>query len=495
MFSYKDKSLSPELVYSQISRVGTPLHQTSPTTSTDSTPCKDMEVTPEFVFGKPGLPGILVQADMEKYVADLTSLARPENALQAQAFHLGLEPAAMVKPGLERANLLPKVGLSIDVHQANTLPVAHPVRLAFAPSHSRRPSADPIWGAFTPLLEFFGKNITTDSLSSGMQYLNLKLPMKGGFYELPRSSSFAASVPRSATLATFFEPPALLTLYFERPEKLQIQQLTIDTLKNVKCEAVFASKAGQLPRFLIPGLEDAQPPSLVLCAFKGGRLDIFHHTGALQNGDLVLVEADRGKDLGMVVLTDILIDDARLIKMMQHEEQNDALRFDNGPEGASQAQPHIPKQVLRVALPLEVQQIAHKQLDEAKALAIMQLKIAVHKIPMRVLGAEYQWDRRKLTFYYVANKRIDFRDLVKDIFRIYKTRIWMCAVSPTDMSIKKSLAEELSPQYYDVEMEMNNYLYLSMPSMHQQRPSFGQAQFAVPEGHVRLYSSLGSVWN
>jgi hypothetical protein len=49
---------------------------------------------------------------------------------------------------------------------------------------------------------------------------------------------------------------------------------------------------------------------------------------------------------------------------------------------------------------------------------------------MEVLDGEYQWDRRKLTFFYIASQRIDFRDLVRDLFKIYKTRIWMCAVNP-----------------------------------------------------------------
>lgn len=40
----------------------------------------------------------------------------------------------------------------------------------------------------------------------------------------------------------------------------------------------------------------------------------------------------------------------------------------------------------------------------------------------------YHRDRKKLTFYFVAESRIDFRELVKDLFKIYKTRIWMCAV-------------------------------------------------------------------
>lgn len=38
-------------------------------------------------------------------------------------------------------------------------------------------------------------------------------------------------------------------------------------------------------------------------------------------------------------------------------------------------------------------------------------------------------DRRKLTFYFKANERIDFRELVRELFKIYKTRIWMCCAS------------------------------------------------------------------
>ena len=44
---------------------------------------------------------------------------------------------------------------------------------------------------------------------------------------------------------------------------------------------------------------------------------------------------------------------------------------------------------------------------------------------MNVVDAEYQFDRHKLTFFFEAEGRVDFRDLVRDLFSIYKTRIWM----------------------------------------------------------------------
>jgi cell fate regulator YaaT (PSP1 superfamily) len=76
--------------------------------------------------------------------------------------------------------------------------------------------------------------------------------------------------------------------------------------------------------------------------------------------------------------------------------------------------------------------------DELKALQLCQTKVRAKKLPMEVIDAEYQWfvprsflfsvgvifffdsscrDRRKLTFYFVAEKRIDFRELVRELFR------------------------------------------------------------------------------
>ena len=58
-----------------------------------------------------------------------------------------------------------------------------------------------------------------------------------------------------------------------------------------------------------------------------------------------------------------------------------------------------------------------KRQDEDKALSLCQMKVKQRKLPMEVIDAEYQWDRRKLTFYFIAEKRIDFRELVRELFR------------------------------------------------------------------------------
>jgi cell fate regulator YaaT (PSP1 superfamily) len=76
----------------------------------------------------------------------------------------------------------------------------------------------------------------------------------------------------------------------------------------------------------------------------------------------------------------------------------------------------------------DTQHLVTKMQDEVKALQLCQSKVRQKKLPMEVIDAEYQWDRRKLTFYFIAEKRIDFRELVRELFRLYKTRIWMASL-------------------------------------------------------------------
>lgn len=148
--------------------------------------------------------------------------------------------------------------------------------------------------------------------------------------------------------------------------------------------------------------------------FKGGRNDYFYIPDGsdlqVTEGDLVIVEADRGKDLGKVILV-----------------QNAATML---------VPPQDPKCIYRNAQTTEVNMLLDKARDEQKALAIVQAKARQKGLDMEIVDAEYQWDRRKLTFYFVAEERIDFRDLVKDLFKIYKTRIWMCAVERSRTGVR-----------------------------------------------------------
>ncbi|KAH3687092.1 hypothetical protein WICPIJ_001921 [Wickerhamomyces pijperi] len=235
---------------------------------------------------------------------------------------------------------------------------------------------------------------------------------------------------------------------FDQYQRVPIQSYTEDHL----CELFenLIKSGAQLPRFSGAQFTSTQ---LMLIAFKAGRIDVFYKPETskleIEEGDLVIVEADRGCDLGKIIRLNVSLDEARLLKYLQHQEQQAALAsFDQvGSQGSINAAQlpnaagmlpgananlptlHFPKPILRLASANEAVQLTNKNSDEEKAKKICSLKVQSLNLSMCVIDAEYQSDRRKLTFYYNASHRIDFRDLVRDLFRIYKTRIWMCAVN------------------------------------------------------------------
>ncbi|KAF7320509.1 PSP1 C-terminal domain-containing protein [Mycena chlorophos] len=212
----------------------------------------------------------------------------------------------------------------------------------------------------------------------------------------------------------------------------------------------------------------AVPPDwpLYIVEFKAGRTDLFYlppdsKTGAepasIRVGDLVIVEADRGKDLGKVINDSITIGEVEaywaqgrggtflllhlvlfarvLTSAVTSSQAHNPLhlhphRRPIPRSSSSSSKKEIsPKMIYGKAGAGDAQLLVAKMQDELKALALCQTKVRAKKLPMEVVDAEYQWDRRKLTFYFVAEKRIDFRELVRELFRLYKTRIWMAALS------------------------------------------------------------------
>ena len=79
--------------------------------------------------------------------------------------------------------------------------------------------------------------------------------------------------------------------------------------------------------------------------------------------------------------------------------------------------------VIRIATPADIATHEELQKKEAEALKICQQKVLAHELEMKLIEAEYTFDMSKLTFYFTADGRIDFRDLVKDLAATFKTRI------------------------------------------------------------------------
>jgi len=171
---------------------------------------------------------------------------------------------------------------------------------------------------------------------------------------------------------------------------------------------------------------------LFIVEFKAGRTDLFYCTDPsvdVRKGDLVIVEADRGKDLGKIVNDTITKQEVEDFQRQQVDiGYNDQVPTTPGGQPASGKRDINPKRIYAKATATDAQLLVSKMQDEVKALQLCQTKVRQKKLPMEVIDAEYQWDRRKLTFYFVAEKRIDFRELVRELFRLYKTRIWMASL-------------------------------------------------------------------
>lgn len=90
------------------------------------------------------------------------------------------------------------------------------------------------------------------------------------------------------------------------------------------------------------------------------------------------------------------------------------------------------KKVIREATPKDLKQYEENKKKEPEALKICEQKIKKHKLDMRLIDVEYKFDNSKILFYFTAEGRIDFRDLVKDLASIFKTRIELRQIGVRD---------------------------------------------------------------
>jgi cell fate regulator YaaT (PSP1 superfamily) len=156
-------------------------------------------------------------------------------------------------------------------------------------------------------------------------------------------------------------------------------------------------------------------PLLVEVAFKGKRKEFFHWEGteALPARQPVIVEADRGEDLGYV-----------------HAVGNFA-------EQRLKGVPHAPEEgvtrtVRRIATAEDLRRAAElrEQDEEARRKAMERVK--ANNLVMKLSDAEWRWDRRKLTIYFTADKRVDFRTLVRELASMFRTRIELKQIGVRD---------------------------------------------------------------
>ena len=123
-------------------------------------------------------------------------------------------------------------------------------------------------------------------------------------------------------------------------------------------------------------------------------------------GDHAIVETARGIEYGRVVLEPKEVGEDEVV--------------------------HPLKEVLRVATADDDEREAQNRLKERDAFKICQKKIREHGLEMKLIDAEYTFDNNKVLFYFTADGRIDFRQLVKDLAAIFKTRIELRQIGVRD---------------------------------------------------------------
>jgi cell fate regulator YaaT (PSP1 superfamily) len=160
-------------------------------------------------------------------------------------------------------------------------------------------------------------------------------------------------------------------------------------------------------------------PELVEVRFKGNRKEFFtwENSGALAVGDPVIVEAERGVDLGTVSAVGEL-----------------ALRKCGlGCSGCALATPKEPKgRIVRSASAEEARLSSELRKAEEDVRRKVMERVQAHGLPMKVSDAEWQWDRKKLTIYFTADQRVDFRALVRDLAALFRTRIELRQIGARD---------------------------------------------------------------
>lgn len=160
----------------------------------------------------------------------------------------------------------------------------------------------------------------------------------------------------------------------------------------------------------------------------------------LSYGDLVVVQADRGENVGSVWhIADSMMEAERIARDLNTEQLNHLLSFAR--TYAQQARSLAPLQssyklatqpgfIIRKAESRYAAALIQKEHDETKAKRIAATKAQETGFPLEILDTEFQIDHQKLTIYYISPEYVRFKELVNNIYKIYKMRIWMSSINP-----------------------------------------------------------------
>ena len=138
-----------------------------------------------------------------------------------------------------------------------------------------------------------------------------------------------------------------------------------------------------------------------------GKIYYFDPNGlTLKCGENVVVETSRGVEMGTIVIENRLIEESNVVQPL--------------------------KKVVRVATNDDKKTAEDNKRKESEALAICAEKVKAHKLDMKLVDVEYTFDGSKILFYFTADGRVDFRELVKDLAGVFRTRIELRQIGVRD---------------------------------------------------------------
>lgn len=128
----------------------------------------------------------------------------------------------------------------------------------------------------------------------------------------------------------------------------------------------------------------------------------------LSKNTRVIVETARGIECSTVVMTNREVDDELIVKPL--------------------------KPIIRIATQEDLEKLEQNKVKEREAFDICAKKIAKHELEMKLVDVEYTFDGSKILFYFTADGRVDFRELVKDLASVFRTRIELRQIGVRDES-------------------------------------------------------------
>lgn len=157
--------------------------------------------------------------------------------------------------------------------------------------------------------------------------------------------------------------------------------------------------------------------------FKGNRREYFtwQSDDSLRIDDPVIVEVDRGQDFGVVSAVGAVA-----------EKKCQRCGACNGGATPEADTPPATRLIVRRASAEDRKTATQLRENEEDVRRTVRDRVRQHNLPMKVSDAEWQWDKRKLTIYFTAEQRVDFRALVRDLAGLFRTRIELRQIGARD---------------------------------------------------------------